>query len=57
MNRRCQDQFRGDRCELPAGHEADIHRKGSHTWGFTDTRPEWRKRMDRIGLPAKVMPL
>ena len=52
--RRCNDTFRGDRCELPAG-DHDQHRRGSHTWGFTDTRPEWRRRMDRGLLPAKEL--
>ena len=44
MTRKCSDEFRGARCELPADHEADLHRRGSLTWMFTDTLPEWRRR-------------
>lgn len=43
MNR-CNATFQV-RCELPSGHDG-LHRNGEHTWVFTDTRPEWRRRAD-----------
>jgi hypothetical protein len=45
MTSRCHDTFRGDRCELRAGHEGP-HRRGSHIWDFRDIpRPAWLGNM------------
>lgn len=51
---RCTDQHQGRRCTSEANHSG-VHSDGEWFWRFDDGLPEWRKRMNRIGLPAKDM--